>query len=348
MRIWFDLSNSPHINLFRGLIDELTARHDVLITCRPLANTIELLELHRLPYTVVGAHYGKRLLPKLYGFPIRVAALRSFLAGKDVDVAVSQSSFHSPLVARLIGARSVYTNDNEHALGNIPSFVFANAILLPEYLNPGRVRWQGARRRKILTYPGVKEGIYLWQLAPQIRASRGRAAARSRPIVYVRPEPRTAQYYSGGEHFMDTMLIGLKDRARVVVLPRDAAQAGYYAGRDFEGIEVLTGVAELTTIAAECDLFIGAGGTMTREMAVLGIPTVSVYRGELLDVDRYLIGAGRMSHQPDLTAEQASAILERDDRVGGGEELLAKGRAAYELFRSVILGEAPGRGGLGE
>jgi predicted glycosyltransferase len=46
MKIWFDLTNSPHINLFADMIRELKKEHEVIITCRPLANTIDLLDLH--------------------------------------------------------------------------------------------------------------------------------------------------------------------------------------------------------------------------------------------------------------------------------------------------------------
>ena len=68
MRIWFDLSNSPHINLFARMIRELQADgHEVIITCRPLANTIDLLDLHGFQYEVVGEHYGAKFWKKLFG-----------------------------------------------------------------------------------------------------------------------------------------------------------------------------------------------------------------------------------------------------------------------------------------
>ena len=93
MKIWFDLSNSPHINLFARMIRELEGEgHEVVITCRPLANTIDLLDLHGFRYEVVGVHYGGKLAMKLFGFPIRVWQLWRYLRGKRIDVAISQSS----------------------------------------------------------------------------------------------------------------------------------------------------------------------------------------------------------------------------------------------------------------
>ena len=70
MKIWFDLSNSPHINMFAALIRELQHEHEVIITCRPLANTVDLLDLHKLPYTIVGRHYGKKFAAKVLGLSL--------------------------------------------------------------------------------------------------------------------------------------------------------------------------------------------------------------------------------------------------------------------------------------
>ncbi|MEN9964326.1 MAG: hypothetical protein RL582_1421, partial [Bacteroidota bacterium] len=113
MKIWFDLSNSPHINMFHDMIRELESRsHEVIITSRPLANTVELLDQRGLKHTIIGEHYGKNLYKKILGYPIRVLQLRKFLKDKKIDVAVSQSSFHSPVVAKLLGIPSIYTNDN--------------------------------------------------------------------------------------------------------------------------------------------------------------------------------------------------------------------------------------------
>ena len=80
MKIWFDLTNSPHINFFRQMIEELKAEgHKVVITCRPLANTVDLLDLYNMDYTVVGKHYGKSSYKKAMGFFVRVWQLRKFL-----------------------------------------------------------------------------------------------------------------------------------------------------------------------------------------------------------------------------------------------------------------------------
>ena len=197
-KIWFDLSNAPHVNMFDQLIKELESEgNKVVITCRPLSNTIDLLNLKGINYTVIGVHYGKNIFKKIFGYPIRVYQLYRFLRKQNIDVAISQSSFHSPLTAWLLKAPSVYMNDNEHAVGNIPSFIFADRILLPEFFDIKKAKKQFAKTTKIIQYPGVKEGIYLWRTKLINNQNSNN--------IYVRPEPWLAQYYEGGTEFLDNL-----------------------------------------------------------------------------------------------------------------------------------------------
>jgi predicted glycosyltransferase len=343
MKIWLEISNSPHINLFADMVRDLSRSHEVLVTARPLANTVDLLELHGIPHTVVGKHYGAARLAKAYGYPVRVCQLWSFLKRKRIDVAISQSSFHSPVVARLLGVRSIYMNDNEHALGNVPAFLAASTILVPECFSACSLRRQFASPGKVLRYPGVKEGIYLERLEPALRASHERRGGDARRSVFVRPEPWTAQYYKAETNFLDPVLLGLKSAANVTVLPRDRSQANYYAEPRFDAIRVVAGALDIAEIAPHCDLFIGAGGTMTREMAVLGVPTISVYREKLLEVDRYLLARGALVHRPALRAAEALEHLEQSTRRPPNRELLEKGRLAREMVKSAIVNGYPGQ-----
>lgn len=316
--------------MFSAMIKDLAADHEIIITCRPLANTIDLLDLHGFQYTVVGKHYGGKLISKLFGYPIRVRQLVKFLKRQKPDIAISQSSFHSPIAAWFIGIPSIYMNDNEHAMGNIPSFVFAKKILIPEFLDRKKVHKQWAKDSKIIQYPGVKEGIYLWNaVIPE--------SAEEDMNVYVRPEPWIAQYYKGSKNFLDDLLLVLKDKYSIVLLPRGDEQAVHYEDPKFKGVVVQKKPLGLEEIAGKCKMFIGAGGTMTRELAVLGIPTISVYQDELLDVDKYLIEHGMMLHEPHLTGKIALDYLENMQNQEANKLLLERGKQTYNLIKNLLI-----------
>ena len=336
MKIWIDLTNSPHVNFFDHMIRELQKNHEVLLTCRPLANTIELLDLSGFFYHVIGKHYGQSSLKKALGFIIRISQLYKFLRKIDIDVAISHSSFYSPVVSKLLGIRCIYLNDNEHAQGNKISFIFANKVMVPEFLGIEKVIKQGAKKEKIIRYPGVKEGVYLWSYNP-VPGNNGGNPKRNKRI-FIRPEPWTAQYYKGERNFIDELLISLKDKYKIILLPRGKVQEEHYRQKKFCDIIIPEKSVSLNEIMSNCNLFIGAGGTMTREAAVLGIPTISIYQDELLDVDNYLIKKGCMIHNKDLDAADVVEYLEKTEKRPPDNELLEKGKAAYDLIKHTILG----------
>jgi uncharacterized protein len=337
MRIWIDITNSPHVPFFARMIRDFEQDHEVLLTCRPLANTLDLLKLEGFSSFQIGRHYGKRLFYKVMGFPVRIFQLYRFLKGRGLDVAVSHSSFYSPLVARMLGVRCIYLNDNEHAGGNRISFMFADTIMIPEHLDLSKIQKQGADPGKVIQYPGVKEGIYLWCLdGLDAKKTSVSAEGSGRKTIYVRPEPWTAQYYKGARNFLDQTLLELKDDFRLVLLPRGEIQKAYYQHKRFNGLDVVEASLGLAEIIADCDLFIGAGGTMTREAAVLGIPTISIYQDDLLDVDRYLIEKGFMIHTGALTAGMVRDFLKQSSRKPADTQLLHKGRRAFAMIKGVI------------
>ncbi len=84
-------------------------------------------------------------------------------------------------------------------------------------------------------------------------------------------------------------------------------------------------------------VFIGAGGTMTREAAVFGIPTISVYQDSLLDVDKFLIENGNMIHEKDLNARHVISYLSKIERKPPDNLLLQKGKEAYDMILATLL-----------
>lgn len=337
MKIWIDFINSPQVSFFEPIINQLTkGGHDIVLTCRNYGNTVALIKQRNWKHEVVGPEAKKALGGKLLSYMSRINSLRLFLKGKKIDLAICQSSFYLPFTATLLGIPSIYTNDNEHALGNIPSFLFATKIFIPEMLDVSKVIKKGARRSKVFKYPGVKEGIYLWQKGLDIQNKRAKEVS-DKIKIYVRPEPLTAQYYSGRLYFLDDLLLDLKDRYLITILPREKSQLEYYRQEKFAGIQVPCEPLLFEEVALNCSLFIGAGGSMTREMALIGIPTISVYEGDLLEVDKFLINEKQMVHKLNLTSKDVVEIITSTQANPVNMNLINKGKEAYLFFIKEIL-----------
>ena len=335
MTIWFDLSNSPHINIFLRLIRELESKHKIIITTRPLANTIDLLDLHNLEYQIVGKVYGRKKVKKIFGFFIRAFQLYINLKNKKIDVAISHSSFHSPIVAKLLGSKSIYINDNEHTKGNLIAFLFANVVIIPEFFSLKLAKKQFANPKKTIQYKGIKEGIYLWD--KKLNRSEVVNSNINKFNIYCRTEPWTGYYYDGPINYMDNLLVDLSKFTNITIIPRDQHQKAHYSHAKFEKIRVLRKPLDLITIVDDCDLFIGAGGTMTREMAVLGVPVISIYKSKLLSVDKYLIDKKLMYHKPNITANWILNLLKEKKHSKPDQRLLELGKESYYFIKSLLL-----------
>jgi predicted glycosyltransferase len=291
------------------------------------------LDSEKIPHTVIGKHYGKKLSTKLLGYPIRVYRLWQFLRDKQIDLSVSQSSFHAPVVAKLLGVKSIYTNDNEHAVGNIPAFLFANTILLPQNFKIDNQFLSRLISKKVIHYPGVKEGIYLWRKV-YTKHSDKLDKIQNSINVYIRPEPSTAQYYKGGENFLDEFILQSKQQFKITVLPRNKEQRAHYASSQFNGVSIPETVLSFDDIVKNCSVFIGAGGSMTREMALVGVPTLSVYQDKLLSVDNVLIDQKLLVYNPRFTFQDVYNLMLNNHHQKN--RYMIYGKTAYELFLSTI------------
>ena len=89
MRIWVDLTNSPHVLVMRPVVRALEADgHEVEVTARDFAQTLELCDRLGVRHTAVGPHRGGRRGSKALGLFSRSAALVRWARGRRFDVAL--------------------------------------------------------------------------------------------------------------------------------------------------------------------------------------------------------------------------------------------------------------------
>ena len=253
LKIWIDLTNSPHVNFFKPFIKKWTNDgHEIVITARNLSNTIDLINQNNWTYKELGVHGGKGILAKIIRFPQRVLYLFFYLKKNKPDIAISHSSFESPLTSWLLRIPSIYLNDNEHAKANYIAFKFASVIILPEFLKEIAYNNQWLSKYKIEFYEGIKEGIYL---SKKIFRKRKTGADK----IFIRLEPWTAQYYEGNSIYLQSLISYLILKHEVIILPRSDDQINYFNDQDFKQLKVCNSPLKLEEIVSQCKLFIGSG-----------------------------------------------------------------------------------------
>ena len=301
MKIWIDLSNSPHVPLFAPIGNELIKRgHEIVWTTRDFAQTVALANSYDLDHQQIGRHGGKSLFGKGFAYSQRVLGLFRFIREKKIDLFLSHNS-HEPLpVARLLGIRSINMMDYEHHPANRLSFRLANVNLVPESFPSETIASLGVTD-KTFKYKGIKEDIYL-QSFQSDHALVGRLSelgiGKNDILIVVRPRADDALYNRGNEStLLDQFLLvaSTKKDVKLLVLPRTEKQTSKLK-ETFAGSNLIIPKVVLhgASLIASADLVVSGGGTMIREAAALGTPAVSMFTGKTAGVDRYLASKGSL------------------------------------------------------
>lgn len=314
MRIWVDLTASAHPIVMRPIIDRLRAAgHEVEITARDYAQTLELCRIHGLDVEVFGSHGGATRTKKLGALVSRTRALRHWTKGRHFDLAVAHGSNDLALVARSRRIPAVDTFDYEWATvqHNIGCRL-ARRVMVPESIPPERLRRYGVRDGKLVQYPGLKEEYYLHDFEPDPQLLPGLGVDPARVAVIVRPPPDVSLYHRKSNPLFPQVLehLGSDEGVHAIVLPRTAAQRQYVRELGLPSVIVPEGAIDGRSAVAMADLVVSAGGSMNREAVALGTPVYTTYGGRLGGVDEMLIRENRL--RP-LTDPRAIELVKRPE-----------------------------------
>ncbi|HEX2161909.1 MAG TPA: DUF354 domain-containing protein [Thermoleophilaceae bacterium] len=309
MRIWIDLTNSPHVLVMRPLVEAMRADgHEVEVTARDFAQTLELCERLGVEHTAIGSHAGEGLGAKALGLARRSLALARWARGRRFDVALGHASNDVMVAAALLRIPSATAFDYEWAtVQHNVNCRLARAVVVPDAIPPERLHRYGARG-KVRGYPGLKEEYYLADFEPDAAVLEELGLEASEPIAVVRTPPDASLYHRHESSVFPRVLERLRDRAQTVVLPRTprqrqeiaaiaadrSAQDPASSASDAARLIVPDRAIDAQSLIAHADLVVSGGGTMNREAVALGAPVFTTFEGRLGAVDERLLADGRL------------------------------------------------------
>jgi uncharacterized protein len=293
MRVWVDLTNSPHVLVMRPIVRALEQRGaEVLVTARDFAQTLDLCERHGLACEAIGRHRGGRLAAKGVGLASRSAALVRWARGRRIDIAFGHGSNDVSVAAALLRIPSSTAFDYEWAtVQHQVNCRLCRAVVVPDAIPPERLAPYGATAAKLRRYAGLKEEYYLADFEPDPGVLGELGLDPARPIAVVRTPPAVSLYH----RFENPLFAALLERLRgeqAVVLPRTPEQRAELARAG--GFVVPERAIDAQSLVALADVVVSAGGTMNREAVALGTPVWTTFEGRLGAVDERLISAGRL------------------------------------------------------
>jgi predicted glycosyltransferase len=340
VRVWIDLSNSPHPILFEPIVEELRAGgHEVLLTARDHAQTVALAQQRWPEVRVIGAPSPRGRAAKARAVAGRAAGLARFARRARIDVAVSHNSYAQSVAARLLRIPCVTAMDYEFQPANHIAFRFADRVVVPDDFPDRMLRLEGARPRKVWRYRGFKEEVYLHRFRPDPGVLDELGLAPDEPFLVGRPSPAGAAYHQFENPVFDEALAQVLTRkdVRVVLLPRRPEDVRAYAGIPASRQIVPERAVDTRSLLHYARALLGAGGTMNREAALLGTPVFGMYAGRLAALDQRLIREGRLRPLPDDPAEFEAELSALTNGAGPKPDAPPLDRHVLDRFLQAIL-----------
>jgi predicted glycosyltransferase len=326
LKVWVDLTNSPHVLVLAPVIRRLQAHgHEVEVTARDFAQTLQLCDRLGIGYYPIGHHRGASLPDKARGLASRSWELTRFARKRHFDVAFGHGSNDVTVAARLLGIPCSTMFDYEWAtVQHNVNCRLAQGVVVPEMIPVERFARYGATD-KLRRYPGLKEEYYLYDFEPDPAVLAELDLDTRDPIVVVRTPPAVSLYHRFENDLFSQVLQRLRG-TQAVVLPRTQQQRDELTDA---GFLIPERAIDAQSLIAYADLVVSAGGTMNREAVALGTPVFTVFEGKMGAVDEHLIADGRLRK---LTSADEVTVTKRPEGPRGLQRIRRNPQLLVDLL----------------
>ena len=301
---------------FSKLSDKLEKRgHQVFNTTRKYREVLQLLRLKGIEAKVVGEHGGRELKNKLRASAQRTVDLASVFEDLEPDIALS---FSSPEMARVsYGLRvpHICINDSPHAEAVARLTVpLSKKLLTPKIIPKSAWTRFGISSEDIVQYNALDPWVWVKGFEPDGRILQELGLDKSKPILTIRTEETFAAYLIGKTQKETSVtriinkLLEAPEPPQIVAMPRYDEQTEALQEVFRDKIVICKSTVDGPSLLCYTSVFVGAGGTMTTEAALLGVPTFSCYPDEPFLILKYLMEKNLVTRETD-TEQLVKGIL---------------------------------------
>ena len=271
------------------MIKRIKKNHTVLCTSRDYQQVTQLAKIRGLKLKIIGKHGGTKRHDKLNASLHRSKSLSLRIKQFSPDITVS---FCSPEAARVsygLGISHICFSDSPHATAVMRLVIpLVQKLLIPWIIPKKEFTKFGIDSKDIVSYRAIDAAIIAKRKISKNNKTRSKKNVRK--IILVRVEEEYASYSTKRRPAIPIIKEILENfsNEEIVVMGRYSSQVKHLEQVFGKKIRVLNKVVDGKKLLENTDVFIGSGGTMTAESALLGIPTIS-YNAVPNIIETYLV-----------------------------------------------------------
>lgn len=342
MKVWVDILTPKQLLFFEPMVKKLRRRHTVVCTGRRYRELSGLAGIRRFRLREVGRHGGGEKEPKLRASVRRMSALHAMMARQKPDLTVSFCSPDASRISYGLGIDHIGVTDAPHSIAVMRlSVPLLQKLLIPAIIPKSRVTRFGIGERDVMKYNALDSYVTIKHSSypgTEVPFSGGKRT------ILVRMEEEQAAYIPNrmDTHAILEALAGHYEGdpgVEVVVLGRYTDQIRRLKRRFGRRLRILSKTYDGKALLENADVFIGSGGSMIAEAALLGTPTIS-YNAVPNITEEYLIRKRtvRREENPDRIARLARRMLTEDNGpyARRGKRLMSRMQDPYEVLAAAI------------
>ena len=271
------------------MIKRIKKNHTVLCTSRDYQQVMQLAKIRGLKLKIIGKHGGTKRHDKLNASLHRSKSLSLRIKQFSPDITVSSCSPEAARVSYGLGISHICFSDSPHATAVMRLVIpLVQKLLIPWIIPKKEFTKFGIDSKDIVSYRAIDAAIIAKRKISKNNKTRSKKNVRK--IILVRVEEEYASYSTKRRPAIPIIKEILKNfsNEEIVVMGRYSSQVKHLEQVFGKKIRVLNKVVDSKKLLENTDVFIGSGGTMTAESALLGIPTIS-YNAVPNIIEAYLV-----------------------------------------------------------
>ena len=289
MKIWIDILTPKQLLFSESIIEKLGKKHNILCTSREYEEVTKLAKIRNFDLVFVGKHGGADKKAKLEASIDRKEKLSRKIKTFSPDLVIS---FCSPEAARIsfgLGIRHVAFCDSPHADAVMRlTLPLVQKLLIPNVIPKNEFSRYGIDKKDIITYKAIDAAVTIKRKINQEVSLPFKN--KKRKNILIRVEEEEAAYTSKSSKIIPIIKQVVKEYSEenIVILCRYTKQIQNLQKRFGKKAKIIKMSFDGKHLLNNTDVFIGSGGTMTAESALLGIPTIS-YNAVPNIIENYLV-----------------------------------------------------------
>jgi len=326
LKIWFDILTPKQLLFFEPIIQRLKKKYTVLCTSRKYNQVTDLAKIRKQKLVIIGKYGGVKKHDKLDASLSRSKLLVRKISKFLPDITLSSCSPEAARVSYGLGIPHVCFSDSPHATAVMKlSLPYANKLLIPWIIPKNDFKNMGIEPKNIIQYKTI-DAAQITKQKVFFGCGTDINSRRWKTILIRTPEDEAA-YSSKQSDVVNIIKKIEKDflGCHITVLTRYKKQADLLKKKFSKSaqnkFQIVSKVVDGKKMLLNSDVFIGSGGTMTAESALLGVPTIS-YNAIPNRIEDYLVSKKIVTRcmTPNKVTEGITHVFQLTSYRGRGHE----------------------------